>query len=96
MIKYIARISCGLVAAFWTTGAFAMCVVDLGKDNLGMQVIRNSCGVYVNFSWRDQGACSTGCLESDIPPGVRRTVYGMRGQVHATECQGRYCSPPTP
>src|ERR1700754_1302970 len=94
MIKNIARISFGLIAAFWTSGALAMCVVEMGKDGSGMQHIRNTCSVYVNFRWRDEGTCSTGCLETDIAPGVHRVISGMSGHVHATECQGRVCTPP--
>lgn len=96
MIKTIARVSFGLAAVFWASGAAAMCVVDLGKDGLGSQRIRNTCSGYVNFRWRDEGTCSTGCMELNIPAGVERVVVGMRGHVRATECQGRSCTPPMP
>jgi hypothetical protein len=71
--------------------ATAMCAQDLGKDGLGMQRIHNNCGYRISFGWRDQGACSTGCLEW-IGPNQTHTVYGMKGQVRAGECQG-YCNP---
>jgi hypothetical protein len=71
--------------------AFAMCARDLGKDGLGMQRIRNSCGYLISFGWRDQGRCNTGCLEW-IGPNQTHVVYGMQGEVKAGECQG-YCKP---
>lgn len=85
-----------LMTVFWTSDASAMCIRDLGKSAGGYQQLTNTCGGYVNFWWRDQGYCSTGCLEMFGPQVGSRIhgVTGMRGHVVATECQGQGCTPP--
>lgn len=94
MIGNVARISCGLMMAFWASGAFAMCARDLGKDNGGYQVIENTCSYHIMFGWQDEGAChgGNGCL-TGINGHSRTLVTGMHGRVRVAECPGNICTP---
>lgn len=90
----VVQISAGVMAALWASSSSAMCIQDLGKNDLGSQVLRNTCSQYVNLRWRDQGTCNSGCMEFFGPNGSSHVVVGMSGRVRANECYGRSCTPP--
>jgi len=49
------------------------------------QYAYNSCNLKVNFSWYDQGYCSTGCAGT-VSSGQKMTVTKIKGRVSVAAC----------